>query len=191
MKIFRLYHHANSPLLTGIEPAGIPFDVGRFRTYGHALQALLSGFSTETILTVEHDKHIPRRDLPRALQAVSPQNRLWRTGRVVLVLPYLIYPHSTGLEAPHIAHHRQEAGRWLWLDQSATWQRGEAQAVRVHSIGLGVVAWPPDAWRWIDPTWDYGPGNIDGRFSETFTALGGHLWCLRPWTYHWHEEGQA
>lgn len=185
-----MYHSERSPVPEGIEPHCETFDIARYQTYGAALRsALYMSSAYEKTLILEHDKHIPLSTLsdPEDLfyGYVKPFHyREIKTTPKIAVLPYLIYPNRTGLDRPYIVHHIREDGKWLWLDESDVWLSGIKAAVRVNSIGIGVVAWPPDAWEWIDPAWDY--PDLDSRFSEMFVAMGGEMWCLRPWAYHWH-----
>ncbi len=131
------------------------------KTYGETVKGLLA---EGPIVLIEHDTD-PSYDLVDWL--------LHNGGADVLAARYLLYPVTTGLDAPVCAH-RSRMGEWLV----------EEGLCEVQYFGLGCTYLPHGVGDLIDPAWDY--PALDWLISQAWLDAGGKAYAIPDWAEHHH-----
>lgn len=137
-------------------------------TYGDTVKRML--LEAGDLILIEHDND----PTPEQLDEIWEwRNRFAKP--VVLAARYLLYPVTTGLQAPVCAH-RPRMGEWITGDRLEV----------VQYFGLGCTYLPQAMHDLIDPSWDY--PAFDYQLSQAWLDAGGKAYALPIWVEHLHKE---
>lgn len=146
-------------------------DVSKYRNYAHALAAHMDDAG---LIVLEHDVTISTLDLHTLM--------LWANPTDMIAVSYWLYPVSTGLPEPVIAHRRR--GEFL--------RSVPTEWTAVDRCGLGCTYLPPSIKATLDrglrlgAEWDY--PALDTTLSAAWNERPARIW-VPPKLFADHKHG--